>query len=30
MDARFVGIDVSKDKLDVHIGPGGEGRNWNQ
>src|SRR5258707_5027979 len=24
MDARFVGIDVSKDKLDVHIRPGGE------
>jgi transposase len=24
MDARFVGIDVSKDKLDVYIRPGGE------
>ena len=24
MDARFVGIDVSKDKLDVHTRPGGE------
>jgi transposase len=24
MDARFVGIDVSRDKLDVHIRPGGE------
>lgn len=24
MDARFVGIDVSKDKLDVHIRPGTE------
>jgi len=24
MDARFVGIDVSKDKLDVHIRPGGD------
>ena len=24
MDAHFVGIDVSKDKLDVHIRPGGE------
>lgn len=24
MDAVFVGIDVSKDWLDVHIAPGGE------
>jgi transposase len=24
MDAIFVGIDVSKDKLDVHVRPGGE------
>ena len=24
MDARFIGIDVSKDKLDVHIRPGAE------
>jgi transposase len=24
MDASFVGIDVSKDRLDVHVSPGGE------
>jgi hypothetical protein len=24
MDARVVGIDASKSKLDVHIRPGGE------
>lgn len=24
MDARYVGIDVSKDRLDVHVRPGGE------
>ena len=24
MDAIYVGIDVSKDRLDVHLRPGGE------
>ena len=24
MEAIFVGIDVSKDRLDVHVRPGGE------
>ena len=24
MDAQYVGIDVSKDRLDVHVQPSGE------
>lgn len=24
MEAMFLGIDVSKDRLDVHVRPGGE------